>query len=253
MDRPGEGVFAVQRGGSAYVCKRLPPRALGEPWMRERLAAEGRLLAALGGQGAPRLVASGEDAHGPWIVMERVPWPELGSRAGAGDGRWLERAAGSTFAALAALHTAGVVHADLSPRNVLVADDGERAALVDFGLARASFLPPMPPGPFRGTLAFAAPEVARGEPFDERADLFSMAACLLYTWSGQMPRTQESDAAMLVAAGEESVQPWAERAARGLVPGLARALVACCAPEPAARPPRAGVLASESQRSNAER
>jgi serine/threonine protein kinase len=254
IDRPGEGVFGVQRDGARHVCKRLPPRALGEGWMRERLAAEGRLLGMLDGRGAPRLVASGEDAHGPWIVMELVPWPELGSGAGSRDGGWLERAARSAFAALAAVHGAGVVHADISPRNVLVADDGLHAALVDFGLARASFLPAMPPGPFRGTLAFTAPEVARGEPFDARADLFSMAACLLYAWSAQVPRAHESDAAMLVAAGEESLLPWAERAARGLAEPLARALVACCASEPRARAPHAAeVLASESRPSNAER
>jgi serine/threonine protein kinase len=253
-DPGSESVFGVQRGGTMYVCKRLHRRALAESWMRERLAAEGALLAALGGRGAPRAVATGEDAHGPWIVMEHVPWRELGSYAARRDARWLEQAARSTMAALAAVHAARIVHADVSPHNVLVADDAGRATLVDFGLARAPLLPPMPPGPFRGTLAFAAPEVARGQPFDERADLFGMAASLLHTWSGEAPRSEGSEAAMLLAAGEQSLASWAERTAGGLPQALADALVACCAFEPRARPSSAAaILAIIDARLGAER
>jgi len=226
-------VFAVSRDGEEHVCKRLGPRALGERWMRERLVAEGRLLAALGGRGAPRLVDAGEDAHGPWLVMERIAWPTLASRARVDpaaprDAGWLERAAAAAFAALARLHAAGVIHGDVSPDNVLVADDGSRAVLVDLGLALAPSMPPLPAGPFRGTLLYAAPEVARGEAHDARADLFAMAASLLHVWSGEPPRPQGTDAAMLLAAGETGIDAWAERAAQGLPPATARLLVARC-------------------------
>jgi len=221
-------VFGVARDGEEHVCKRLGPRALDEPWMRERLVAEGHLLGLLGGRGVPGLVASGEDAHGPWIVMERLAWPTLASRAGTRDARWLGGAAGAAFDALATVHAAGVIHGDISPDNVLVSVDGAHAALVDFGLALAPTMPALPAGPFRGTLLYAAPEVARGEPFDGRADLFAMAASLLHVWSGEAPRTQESDAAMLLAAGEEGIEAWAERAARGLPAEVVRTLVTRC-------------------------
>ena len=223
------GVQAEPGGGPQHLCKRLGSRALDEPWMRERLAAEGRLLAELGGRASPRLVASGEDARGPWLVMERLPWPTLGSRTGTCEAGWLEGAATAALDALAGVHAAGVVHGDVSPDNVLVSDDGGRAALVDFGLARGPSMPPLPAGPFRGTLVYAAPEVARGEAFDARADVFSMAASLLHAWSGEAPRVQESGSAMLLAAGDEGIEAWAERAARGLSPGLRRRLVAACA------------------------
>jgi serine/threonine protein kinase len=222
-------LFRVGRDGEEHVCKRLGSRALDEPWMRAQLAAEGRLLGLLAGRGAPRLVASGEDGLGPWLVMERIPWPPLSARSAHGEARWLEDAARAAFDALAAVHAAGVVHGDVSPDNVLVSDDGARAVLVDFGLARAPSMPALPAGPFRGTLVYAAPEVARGEPFDARADVFAMAASLLHAWSGEPPRTQATDAAMLLAAGDGGIEAWAERAARGLSPGLARRLVACCA------------------------
>jgi serine/threonine protein kinase len=222
-------VFGVTHEGRDGVCKRLGPRAVGEAWMRERLAAEGRLLELLAGQGAPRLVASGEDAFGPWLVMEAIVWPALSARAARPDPRWLEGATGAAFHALAMVHHAGVVHGDVSPDNVLASDDAAGAVLIDFGLALGPSMPPMPAGPFRGTLVYAAPEVARGEPFDARADLFALAASLLQVWSGESPRGTAGEAAMLRAAGEEDITAWAERAARGLAREVARRLVICCA------------------------
>jgi serine/threonine protein kinase len=222
-------VFGVTRDGRAALCKRLRARAAGESWMRDRLVAEGGLLALLEGQGAPRLVASGEDAYGPWLVMEAIPWSTLSTHAARTDARWLEAATGAAFDALATVHGAGVVHGDVSPDNVLVSDDGAGAVLLDFGLALGPAMPAMPSGPFRGTLAYAAPEVARGEPFDARADRFALAASLLHVWSGESPRPWVGQAAMLRAAGEDSLEAWARRASAGLAPGVARRLVGCCA------------------------
>jgi serine/threonine protein kinase len=230
-------VFEVLFDGVPFVCKRLGPRAMGEAWMRERLAAEGRVLGALKGRGAPSLVAEGEDAAGPWFVMDRVPWPTLARRIGACDAAWVVAAAHSAFDALAAVHAAGVVHGDVGPDNVLVSDDGAQTALVDFGLAQGAGLRPMPPGPFRGTLVYAAPEVARGEPFDARADVFALAASLLHAAGGTAPRAHADASAMLLAAGEEPLDAWAERAARALPERIARTLVRCCAFDASDRPP----------------
>lgn len=94
----------------------------------------------------------------------------------------------------------------------------------------------MPAGPFRGTLLYAAPEVARGETPDARSDAFALAASLLHVASSQPPRGSETQAAMLLAAGEQSIEPWARRAAATLAPGMAEALVACCAFDRDARP-----------------
>jgi serine/threonine protein kinase len=229
-------VFEVARAGVVHVCKRLGPRALTEAWMRERLVAEGRVLDALTGRGAPALVASGRDEAGPWIVMERVPWEPLGRRTGARDAAWVGAASRSAFDALAAVHAAGFVHGDLSPDNVMVSDDGAHAVLVDFGLAQGPGLPPMPAGPFRGTLAYAAPEVARGEPSGAPADVFALAASLLHVAGGTAPRAQVETAAMLLAAGEQPVDAWAGRAARALPPAIAQTLVRCCASRAADRP-----------------
>lgn len=239
-ERPGGAVFDVERAGVRSVCKRLPPRARDEAWMRARLAAEAELLAELAGRGAPRLVARGADAHGPWLVMERVGWPSLAEHAGRVDPAWIARAAPAAFEALASVHAAGAVHGDVSPANVLVAPDASRAVLVDFGLALAPRMPPMPPGPFRGTLAFAAPEAARGEPLDARADVFSLAASVLFAACGVPPRAGTEPAAVLLSAAEQPIDAWALRAASTLEPELGRALVACCAFDPGERLLRLG-------------
>ena len=221
-------VFGVAREGEAPVQATRTRAARRSRGSGERLLAEGRLLALLGGRATPRLVASGEDASGPWLVMQRLDWPPLASYAGGRDAGWLEGATRAAFEALATVHAAGVVHGDVSPDNVLVSGDGTHAALVDFGLALAPTMPPLPAGPFRGTLLYAAPEVARGEPYDGAADRFAMAASVLHVWSGEAPRTQGTDVAMLLAAGEQGIEAWAERAALGLAPEVARTLRTCC-------------------------
>lgn len=228
--RPASGV------GSACVCKRLSERGAAEPWMRARLLAEGELLARLQPPATPRLVASGEDAHGPWLVLERAPGQPLATRIGAADAAWVALAAQAAFAALAQVHAADVVHGDLSPDNVMLAADARGATLLDFGLAVWPGAPQMPEGPFRGTLLYAAPEVARGETPDARSDAFALAASILHAASGEPPRKDMSQAAMLLSAGEQSIEPWARRAAAALEPALADALVACCAFERDARP-----------------
>jgi len=217
------------------VCKRLSERTASEPWMRARLLAEGELLARLQARATPRLVASGEDAHGPWLVLERAAGEPLAARIGAVDAAWVALAASAAFGALAQVHAAGVVHGDLSPDNVMLSADARQATLLDFGLASWPGAPAMPAGPFRGTLLYAPPEVARGESPDARSDAFALAASLLHVASGEPPRSAETQAAMLLSAGEEPIDPWARRAAAALPPALAAALVACCAFERDAR------------------
>ena len=233
-------VFDVRLPGddpTTFVCKRLGSRAAAEPWVRARLAAEGKLLQQLGARGTPRFVAAGEDASGPWIVMARAEGEPLSRRIGVPvPPGWITRAARLAFGALGALHAASVIDADLNPDNILVTGDGRDATVLDFGLAVWPGAPPMPAGPFRGTPAYAAPEVARGESFDARADLFGLAATLLHVASGQSPRPQEHEAAVLLAAGEQDPEPWARRAADQLPAAVADALVRCCAFDAAARP-----------------
>ena len=243
--------FIVARGANErYVCKRLSMRARDDADARQRLADEGRLLAVLAGRGAPAWILDGEDASGPFVVMRRVEGKTLATWIEKPtDAAWTARAALATLRALMAVHEAtdprgplGVVHADVSPTNVLVHDDASRAVLVDFELAQwrdARASSPGERGTFGGTLLYAAPELARGERIDARADLFSAALSILHAACGAAPRSRDlAVAALLVDAGERAVDTWARAAARArpLGSSLERALVACAAFDRDARP-----------------
>ena len=98
---------------------------------------------------------------------------------------------------LAYVHRRGFVHRDVSPRNVLVSVEGE-VKLSDFGVALASASEAAPG--VRGTVAYMAPEQARGERPDARADLFALGMVLAEALLGRRVRASADDAAALAAA-----------------------------------------------------
>ena len=212
-------VFATTRlDGSgkslSCICKRLPPRMVREEGAQEAIRREARALQALGGRGAPRWIADGDDDHGPFVVMERVAFPSLAARTDSGDRAFLDRATRSAFSSLALVHEASdaqgplaMVHGDLSPSNLLVSASGEETKVIDFGLASWRDAPRAPGGAFRGTLLCAAPEVARGESFDARADLFALAASLAHAALGAPLRTAAVTPALLAEAAENPIDP----------------------------------------------
>jgi serine/threonine protein kinase len=208
--------------GRLYVCKRLSTRTRADRGATEAMEREGRALERIGGRGAPRLVEVGRDERGPWLVMEKVEMRTLGEHVAAPKApSWIERASRAAFARLADVHEQEVIHGDLSPRNVAVAENGDDARLLDFGLARIGGEPAAEGGSFRGTLLYAAPEVARGEAPDERSDLFALAASFLHAATGTPPRSAPNAAALLALAAESAIA--VDPAAR-FPPPLARCL-----------------------------
>ena len=92
-------------------------------------------------------------------------------------------------AGLAAAHKAGIVHRDLKPANVMV-DAQDHALLMDFGIARSTAGATINtmPGSLIGTLDYMAPEQARGEPTDERSDVYAFGLILYELLAGGRPR-----------------------------------------------------------------
>ncbi len=206
-------VARVTRGTHVLVCKRPRARFATDAGAAALLDAEATALARLAGQACPRLEARGEDERGPYLITHWAPG-ELLSGLPPGDARAMETAelARALFDALASVHARGVIHGDLSPANVLVAGAAlaRGVTLVDFGLARLEDAPQAPrahPGSFRGTLLYAAPEIARGEPATRASDVFALAAALLHVVIGRPPRAAGNAAALLLEAAEAPLAP----------------------------------------------
>ncbi len=90
---------------------------------------------------------------------------------------------------LEAAHAAGVIHRDLKPANVLVgAGPAAEVKLIDFGLAKASFLGSLTgTGAMLGTPGYMSPEQARGRPVDARSDVYALGAVAYFALTGQPP------------------------------------------------------------------
>jgi tetratricopeptide (TPR) repeat protein len=89
-------------------------------------------------------------------------------------------------AALEHAHAHGIVHRDLKPENVLITTNGV-AKLTDFGLARSVASRLTADGTITGTVFYMAPELALGQSFDHRADLYALGAMLYEMVTGRLP------------------------------------------------------------------
>ena len=113
----------------------------------------------------------GETAEIPWLVMEYVNGASLHSRLTGplSESTWL-RYATEIAAALEHAHARRIIHRDIKPGNILIAED-DHVKVIDFGLARAVHDQPAEsgtitgPNAFVGTLAYAAPELLGGTRF----------------------------------------------------------------------------------------
>lgn len=157
---------------------------------RQRLLREGRIGARL--QHAHVISMFDVVVHDerPWLVMEYLPSRSFAVVLGEkGPMSPKETAAiGIQIAdGLAAAHAAGVVHRDIKPGNVLIAEDG-RVKITDFGVSRAvDDVQLTRTGMIAGTPAFLAPEVARGQEPTSASDVFALGATLYAAVEGEPP------------------------------------------------------------------
>src|SRR5262249_54452301 len=109
---------------------------------------------------------------------------------------------------LAAAHAQGLIHRDIKPANILLEAGGERVRLTDFGLARAADDAKLTQsGIVAGTPLYMAPEQARGEALDYRADLFSLGSVMYAMCTGHTPFDAGTPLAVLRRITEETPRP----------------------------------------------
>jgi uncharacterized RDD family membrane protein YckC len=212
------GMGAVYRAWDASLEREVAVKVLlgASDDARERFLREARVQAKLRHPNVVPIHFVGQEGDVSFLVMDVVDGESLADRL-AREGTLPEAqaldVAAAIAAALAAGSDVGLVHRDVKPSNILF-DRGERAAgetapgrvmLADFGLAKtihhaptAGAPPPASPlasgqlthaGAILGTPAYLAPEQARGEPVDFRADMYSLGVTLYEALTGQPPFT----------------------------------------------------------------
>jgi serine/threonine protein kinase len=168
---------------------------------RRRFLREARAAAAVVHEHVVSVFAVVETAGLPFLVMEYVPGRSLQDRLDRNGPLHLAeilRIGMQTAAGLAAAHAQGLVHRDVKPANILLENGVERVRLSDFGLARAvADAGVTQSGIIAGTPHYMAPEQARGETTDQRADLFSLGSTLYAMSAGYPPFRAESPLAVL--------------------------------------------------------
>jgi serine/threonine protein kinase len=174
----------------------------------KRAMREARLTARLSHPHAVPVFDVIEQEGQLWLIMQFIPSITLAALLEEGGPLQPNEAAqvgAEVASALAAAHAVGIVHRDVKPRNILIAEDGT-ALISDFGIAYALGDATLTTrGMIHGTPAYLAPEVARGGEADFASDVFSLGATLYSAMEGSPPfGTDENSMALLhrVASGQ---------------------------------------------------
>jgi beta-lactam-binding protein with PASTA domain/tRNA A-37 threonylcarbamoyl transferase component Bud32 len=208
--------------------KVLHPALAADGGFLRRFRAEAQAAAALANAHVLAVHDWGEDAQGPFLVLEFLGGGSLRDMLDEGTRLSLAQAVSIGAQAaegLAYAHARGFVHRDVKPANLLFDEEG-RLRVADFGLARALAEASLtePAGTTVGTARYAAPEQALGNRVDGRADVYSLALVLYEAVTGVVPFTADTTISTLMARvgaelpGHDGLGPLAEVLAEAATP-----------------------------------
>jgi predicted Ser/Thr protein kinase len=206
---------------------RTPDGALDLGERRQRVLQEARALARVR---HPAIVPvhdlffTGDD---PWIVMEYINGRALDKiiHERTLDERSIARIGLHVLGGLAAVHRAGIVHRDVKPANIVMADD-DSVFLVDFGIAKIAGDPSLTGQRIVGTVEYLAPErLKAGAKVGPPADIWALGVTFCYALEGHTPFRRHSEQdwqAVLLAIAQDTPKltktgPLADITARMLV------------------------------------
>ncbi len=246
-------VRVVGRGGMGVVlqafdpCLRrdvavkvLDPQLAGNDTARQRFCREARAAAAVTHENLVAVHQVDEDeASGlPYLVMQLVVGESLEQkirRSGKLTVSEVARLGMQAAAGLSAAHAHGLIHRDIKPGNILMEADTDRVKLTDFGLARAAEDVKLTRTGFvAGTPLYMAPEQARGDDVDHRADLFSLGTVLYEAASGTPPFDGKTPLAVLRRVADET-QPELSKVNADVPPWLSHVVDRLLEKDPADR------------------
>ncbi|MEZ4400930.1 MAG: serine/threonine-protein kinase [Kofleriaceae bacterium] len=231
----GEVYAAVDRAGAPAAVKLLRGDRLDDAAARSRFVDETSLMARVTSDHVVRVLEDGTAAPVPYAALERLDGDDLAgyvARHGPLPPDQLAALCDAVAAALTASHAAGVVHLDVTPRNLVRARDAAGAwrwKLCDFGAARdaAATATATAAAPV-GTWRHLAPERLAGAPGDVRADVYGFASTIYTAATGREPG---DDLAAPTVAALAAAMPGAP----AVSPPLALALAVGLARDPARR------------------
>ncbi len=185
---------------------------------------------------------SGEDPESGrhFIVMEYVDGPScadlLREHSQLGIEETVDIVRGSCHG-LDYAHRAGVVHRDVKPGNLLVAQETGSVKLADFGIAKAAEQTRITQvGSVLGTAAYLSPEQARGGEAGPASDIYSLGVCAYQFLTGKLPHEYSSLTELALKQQDEEVEPVSIHRP-DVPPELDRAIQLCLEREPDARYP----------------
>jgi serine/threonine protein kinase len=223
--------------GKRLAIKVLSPHLSQDDKLVARFRREALAASRLDHENVVRVDDFGADASGIFfIAMELVDGRGLGDELRAAGPMQPERVARigvQLLRALEAAHANKVLHRDLKPQNVMVAQKPGRpdwVKVVDFGIAKITVAEPGEaaltlPGTIFGTPEYMSPEQARGESLDSRSDLYSASVVLWHLLLGRSPfRGTSVRSTLLKVFSEEAPSAVTERPGLLLPPGFEEVL-----------------------------
>jgi eukaryotic-like serine/threonine-protein kinase len=216
--------------------KVLHPHLATDETFLDRLGREAKAAAKLSHPHVVGVLDQGNDGVTAYLVMEYIKGHTLRDvirSKGALPPRLALALIDPVVEGLGEAHAAGLIHRDVKPENVLIADDG-RIKIGDFGLARA-VTTTTSTGALIGTVGYLSPELVLGKTADARSDIYSVGIMLYEMLTGQQPYDGEVPIQVAYQHVNETVGP-----PSALVPGLAAEMDElvqwCTANDPENRP-----------------
>ncbi len=232
--------------GRQVAIKILKDEYLGDPGFLERFRAEARHAALVNHEGIANVYDYGEEEGSAYLVMELVPGEPLSSVLEREHTLSIDRAldiVAQTAVALQAAHSAGLVHRDIKPGNLLITPEG-RVKITDFGIARiADQVPLTATGQVMGTVQYLSPEQASGHAASPSTDIYSLGIVAYEALAGKRPFGGESQVAIAMAQINDAPPPLPDTIAEP----VRNLILSCIAKKPADRPDSAANLARAAQ------
>jgi hypothetical protein len=228
----GRVYLGFSPAGRAVAVKVVHSHIAEDQEFVERFRREVAAASKVSGVYAAAVVASGVTEDPLWLATAYVPGPSLAALVdshGSLPQEAVWRLAAGLAEALRAVHAAGLVHRDLTPQNVLIADDGPH--VIDFGISRAFEGTQLTSaGIVMGTPGYMSPEQAAGDLITPVSDVFALGCVLAYAATGRPPFGTASFSSTLFRVMH------AEPDVDSVSPGLRRVIQACLKKAPAQRP-----------------